>query len=192
MEAGGGSTGGPSRVGALEPPPAPRRPRVRPRIYSGAGRSFLLGRPGAAPPPPGHPGVPAARGQAPAGPSAGPPPRPSQERSPARASNVSLAANDPRGPPPGQLRSPAFPAAPGSRDRGIGTPRRAGKGGQGLHPEGTAGRAAPSPAAPAGGKRSALATCPFSGEGVLPTVTVQSFSPGLGVRDFFFFNKNHF
>lgn len=191
MEAGGGSTGGPSRVGALEPPPAPRPPQARQRIYSRAGRSFLLRRLGAAPPSQGHPGVPAARGQAPVDPSAVPPPCPSQEGSPAAGPRTTWPAC-------GDLRRASstrrvFPRPREAARRGSGRRGGLGRGGRGLHPERTAGRAAPSPAAPAVGKRFALATCPFSGEGGLPTVTVQSSSLVLGARDtFFFLNKNHF
>lgn len=76
------------------------------------------------PPPPwqGRPGVPAARGQASADPSAQPPPRPSQE-SPARGACGPLATNHLRGLRglcPGQLHAPGFTArAPGSRERGT-------------------------------------------------------------------------
>lgn len=147
------------------------------------------------PPPPfqGHPGVPAARGQASVDPSAEPPPRPCQEL-PARGACGPLATNHLRGLrglAPGSLHSPGFTAREGLGGPGSGQGRPA----QG--PGGAAGRGAQSPAASVGGKCFAPATWPCWGEGGLRSVTVQSCGLGLGVGGSFcfvcvFFNENHF
>lgn len=195
----GGSTGRPSRIGHPAPPPPPPPPpaRLSPAHLYGAGAE-LPSAAGSGPPPPfqGQPGVPAARGQAPAGlpRSAALHALPRRSRPPgAQAATwpqTTRAACEDSGP---TNRNGRGVRPPGSHGRGREGRGEAGKGKTERGPRRAGGER---PGAKRTGRCRRKALRPgylqFGGEGSCRMVTVQSSYPGLGLGDYYFFKRQSF